>query len=239
MPFTRPRSAADIMTRSLLPTLEGNYGMSKHLRMLFPVKMMINSNLCSQTQTWPASSKAMRQCRGQASPVSIWLAWSRAPAKWWHPAWTDSSRMTATSSSAAITMISIKYSRQFKRPPPCNPSHQSRWRRKTVRNYRTVRLAVKVRAQLRLRLKARDATRWVTKLWFRRNRSCNSNKWVKCTNRIRSQRNPVYPVRHQREILARGLRSKFRRERSVAVVAIGRGCWFFCPMDLILKLSNS
>lgn len=30
MPFTRPRSAADIMTRSLLPTLEGNFGMSKH-----------------------------------------------------------------------------------------------------------------------------------------------------------------------------------------------------------------
>lgn len=44
MPFTRPRSAADIMTRSLLPTLDGlTYGMSKLLssKIHFTNKMKI------------------------------------------------------------------------------------------------------------------------------------------------------------------------------------------------------
>lgn len=42
MPFTRPRSAADIMTRSLLPTLDGlNFGLSK-----FYHKRNIDYNKC-------------------------------------------------------------------------------------------------------------------------------------------------------------------------------------------------
>lgn len=72
MPFTRPRSAADIMTRSLLPTLDGlTFGLSSlikyELSFVFRLVLMLNQ---FQIQVLHVQLKGI-QCLDQVLQVFI------------------------------------------------------------------------------------------------------------------------------------------------------------------------